>query len=535
MKPSNASHSPLFAALRRLMRTAAESEKPSSAPHDELLDMFDEKQHAESRSRAYSRRDFMALTAGAGVTALASASLLEAKNLVSTPKVVIVGGGVAGLNAAYTLKKNRIIAPVYDANTRVGGRMYTGQNICGQGLYAELGGEFIDTSHLEIRRLCREFGLTLRDRHIPAESRLKAAYFFDGQHHSERQVIEAFRPIARRMLVDINKLSDEITSRTVSPDDMRLDMMSMAAYLDSIGCTGWFRKLLDAAFISEYGLETDQLSSIAMLYLISADTSKGFEIFGESDERFKVAGGNERVTIELHKRVRAQIHLEHRLEAIRQNAGGDYTLTFDNGGTRSDVTADVVLLTLPFTMLREVDTSKLPLPEWKRNAIQNLSYGPCAKLFFGVNDRLWRKSGYSGEIFSDQGFQLAWDNSMFQPGKAGGVTMYFGGDEAIATGQGTPAEQIAKRLPAFDQAFPGAQALFNGTTNRFHWPSFRWTKMAYAAYSVGQFTNIAGLEFEPVGNIHFAGEHTSLDSQGYMEGGAETGKRAAQAVLRKLK
>jgi monoamine oxidase len=43
------------------------------------------------------------------------------------------------------------------------------------------------------------------------------------------------------------------------------------------------------------------------------------------------------------------------------------------------------------------------------------------------------------------------------------------------------------------------------------------------------------LEFEPVGNIHFAGEHTSLDSQGYMEGGAETGKRAAQAVLRKLK
>lgn len=526
MKPNTAAHTPLFATLRRLMRISAESEKSISPSHDELLDAYYETPRT-------SRRDFLTKTAGA--TALVATSAFHEVAAFARPKVVIVGAGVAGLNAAYKLKKAGVTADVYDANSRAGGRMFTGRDICADGLYAELGGEFIDTSHTEILALCREFGLPLRDRLIASERNLKPAYFFDGKHYTERQVIEAFKPIAKRMSEDIDKLSDEITSRTVSPDDMRLDMMSMSQYLDSIGCTGWFRKLLEVAYITEYGLEADELSSIAMLYLISTDTASGFEIFGESDERFKVFGGNERVVQELHKRVRNNVQLGHALEAIKQNASGDYTLTFNHEGTRKDVSANLVVLAIPFTTLRNVDMKQLPLPNWKQYAIQNLASGQCAKVFMGVKDRVWRKSRFSGEIFSDNAVQLAWDNSQFQAGTSGGVTLYSGGKRALEVGQGTPLEQVQQHLSDFDAAFVGAKDLFNGRANRMHWPSFQWTKMAYSAYSVGQFTNIAGLEFEPVGNIHFAGEHCSLDAQGYMEGGAETGKRVAQAVLAKLR
>jgi monoamine oxidase len=47
---------------------------------------------------------------------------------------------------------------------------------------------------------------------------------------------------------------------------------------------------------------------------------------------------------------------------------------------------------------------------------------------------------------------------------------------------------------------------------------------------VGQYTAFAGVEGEPEGNCHFCGEHTSIDSQGYLNGAVETGERAAAEV-----
>jgi monoamine oxidase len=54
---------------------------------------------------------------------------------------------------------------------------------------------------------------------------------------------------------------------------------------------------------------------------------------------------------------------------------------------------------------------------------------------------------------------------------------------------------------------------------------------SYSAYEVGQYTAFAGYEGVPQGRIHFAGEHTSYTFQGYMEGGAESGVRAANEII----
>src|SRR5262249_20425751 len=82
----------------------------------------------------------------------------------------------------------------------------------------------------------------------------------------------------------------------------------------------------------------------------------------------------------------------------------------------------------------------------------------------------------------------------------------------------------------WDTVFPGVMAASNGKVARMHWPTYPLTKASYSAYKVGQYTGIAGSEIERVGNLHFCGEHTSLDAQGYMEGGALTGAMAAQEV-----
>lgn len=535
MKKSSG-HTPLFSSLRRAMRLAIAANKKHTPPADEMLDLY----HEAQAKRLLSRREFVALGAGAatlGIVGCLPEPTNKPENTQKTTeiaKIAIVGAGIAGLHAAHVLQKAGVQSVVYEGSGRVGGRIFTGMDVAAPGLYAEMGGEFIDSGHEDMINLCSEFGLKLNDRLDPkGEGRLKNAYFFDGRHYTEQEVIKAFQPIAARMDEDINKLSEYFTYKEFSPDDQRLDKLSIAAYLDSIGVSGWFRKLLDVAWVTEFGRETQEQTALNLLWLISTDTTEGFSIFGESDEQFKIDGGSEQLTRALYKKLQAQIKISHKLEAIRPGKNGGYILSFATGGSTKDVEAEMALITIPFTLLREVDL-QIPLPEVKKKAIQELGYGTNAKLYVGFKDRVWHSKNYSGEAFTDEGFQLSWDNSAFQPGPSGGLTLFSGGKTGVTVGNGPPESHINTFMAGVDKAFPGASAARNGQTARFHWPTYEWAKTSYACYLPGQYTTIAGAEFEPVGNLYFAGEHTSLDYQGYMNGGAETGRRAAEGILEKL-
>jgi monoamine oxidase len=219
--------------------------------------------------------------------------------------------------------------------------------------------------------------------------------------------------------------------------------------------------------------------------------------------------------------------------ALGQEADGRYRLTFEQGGATREVRAERAVLTLPFTMLREVELD-LPLPAVKRKAIAELGYGTNAKLMVGFSERIWRtRGGSNGSVLSDLPFQLSWESTRLQPGQGGIVVGYAGGRRGLELGRGTAAEQAASFAQEFERVFPGAAALRTGEA-RFHWPSFPWAKGSYACYRPGQWTSIAGAEGERVGHLHFAGEHTSADFQGYMEGGAESGARAAREILEDL-
>src|SRR5690606_33323639 len=103
---------------------------------------------------------------------------------------------------------------------------------------------------------------------------------------------------------------------------------------------------------------------------------------------------------------------------------------------------------------------------------------------------------------------------------------YLGGTAGAAANEGTP-ESLAERvLPLLDEVFPGTEDAYNGNVLRMHWPSVPTALGSYACYAPGQWAYY-GVEGEREGRLHFCGEHTSLDFQGYMEGAAETGLRAA--------
>jgi len=524
--------SPLFHSLRRMFRIAALAarNKPGVAPVDELLDM------------AYSRRRFIRDSAVA-TAALAGGVLLDGCGQSGTKtapsaatRIAIVGAGAAGLNTAYKLQKVGLNATIFEGSDRIGGRMFTARDLLSDGLTTELGGEFIDSTHEEILALMTEFGLEKLDTLAPEVSSLKKeTYFFNGRHYTQAQAAKEFVPIAKRILEDYDALGDVVDYKEEGGGKV-LDQMPMAQYFDKIGAKGWIRELFEVAYVTEYGLETAEQSALNFVFLIGTgdlEDTESMELLGESDERYKVRGGNDRIVQELAKRVEKQIRRQHRLEAIKSKGEG-FTLTFQGPNkTAVQEDADIVVLAVPFTMLREVDI-QVELPPLKKTAIQQLGYGTNAKVLVGFKSRPWQKLGYSGATYSDEMFQLAWDNSFLQQGTAGGLTLYSGGRLGIEAGMGA-AEEAAKRLmPGIEKAYRGTSKEANGKVTRFHWPTYAWTKGSYSCYKPGQWTTIAGSEGLPVGNLYFAGEHCSYDFQGYMNGAAQSGLETAKALMARL-
>jgi monoamine oxidase len=312
-----------------------------------------------------------------------------------------------------------------------------------------------------------------------------------------------------------------------------LDNISVAEYLDRIGASGWVRTFIEVSFKTNVGLAIDQQTALTLLDSVNPDGS--LYVFDDNYGRYKIVEGCQEVIRGLADGLdEGQVKLGHRLEAVKSSGDG-FTLTFeDPNGAAADVDADFVIMTVPFTMLRDIEM-RMEMPDMKRKAIDELGYGMNSKLLLGVNKRVWRKQGYYGAVYTDEPFQESWDNSQREgyEGDIGGLTLYSGGQDAVDVGEGTAEEQVEHLMPGLERAFPGVSAAYNGNVERFHWPSYPYAMCGYPGYKVGQWTTIAGWEGEPVGNMFFAGDHCTED-QGLINGAAESGRRAAEALAARL-
>jgi monoamine oxidase len=514
---------PLFALLQRAARIARASVK-SPMPTDEAIG------HAHQRKLDLARRRFlqeagavgaMGLLAGCGVTP----SIRSDK----TDEVAIVGAGIAGLTAAYRLRQAGIRVRVFEAQNRIGGRMFSLRKHFADGQVIELGGELIDSNHTRIRAMAAELGLPLDD--LRGGDSAQEVWFHGGRRYSEAQIIDAFAPIAAAIERDVGLLSEGDITYATPQGAQELDALSVSDWLDRAGANGWLRKLIDVAYTTEMGLECGEQSALNLLTFIGTDKQK-FEIFGESDERYHVRGGNDLIPARLADKLADAIELGSVLEALRRDADGKYTLSLRRGNASRDVRATQVLIAIPFSTLRQVRL-ELPLPGVKQRAIAQLRYGTNAKLMIGFNQRIWRtQHGASGSVYSDLPFQTTWETSREQSGRAGVLTNFTGGQHGLDIGKATPREQADLAAQQLEAIFPGLSATRAGASEaRMHWPSHPWTQGSYACFAPGQWTGLRGAMGEPVEHLYFAGEHCALDTQGFMEGGCESGETAAQQII----
>src|SRR5690348_17286693 len=97
-----------------------------------------------------------------------------------TPRIAIVGAGIAGLKAALTLQDAGVACDIYEAADRVGGRIHSDTTTWADGLVSEWCGEFIDADHTAMRELIARFGLETRELDRGAVGRSQPLFYFDG-------------------------------------------------------------------------------------------------------------------------------------------------------------------------------------------------------------------------------------------------------------------------------------------------------------------------------------------------------------------
>ena len=457
------------------------------------------------------------------------------------PRIVVVGAGLAGLTCAYRLRQAGLAAQVYEAHpTRVGGRCWTIRSFA-DGQLAEHGGELIDQGHNQIRNLAQELGLDL-DNLLSAQPNGTEDFFhFDGEDYSFAQATDDLKRIWQKVHKDVSAAGYPTLWNSFTQRGFELDHLSIIDWLnESIpfgGAASKLGQLLDVAYNIEYGAESSVQSSLNLLYLLGFSGQGQLRIFGPSNEKYHVRGGNDQIPQRLAQRLPGQIEVGTVLTAIRLNAGGTYTLTFARDAGTLTVTADHVVLALPFSLLRSVNYAKAGFEPRKVTAIKELAMGTNSKLHLQFRDRYWYTLGSNGNTFADTGYQNTWEVTRAQPGAKGILVDYTGGNVGASFGSGTPVSRAQQFMTQMQPLFPGTNvdSHWTGRATVDFWTGYQWTKGSYSYWKVGQYTKFSGMEKVRQGNCHFCGEHTSQDFQGYLNGAVETGERAANEILADLK
>ncbi|MEB3211562.1 MAG: FAD-dependent oxidoreductase [Leptolyngbyaceae bacterium] len=535
------SRSKLMNVLRRAYWMSKMSQG-SGIPADEVVEMV---AAGKRRFPRYSRRRLLQGGGFLAGTAIALGLHHHLKPAIaqssSLSPVLVVGAGLGGLTVAYRLRQAGVPVDIIEARSNVGGRVRTAHlalnvldsALTGESLSAEMGGEKINSDHAYIQGLAAEFGLDLVDLHAAQSDLTEETFFFEGRKISTLQLVQEFEPIAKQVTVDLEAIENFESYDRVDPPTVALDNVSIAEYLDRIPCSETIRKIINVAYTTEYGLDTDEQSCLNMLWYIGTEPGE-FSVFGASDERYHIRGGNDQLPRLMAESLDGAILTGTVLEALREQSDGRYQVTMRTNANTVERTYDRVVLALPFSALRDV-VMDVDCPPAKQLAIASLANATNAKLITAYGDRPWANQyGSTASLFTDAGFQNTWEasQSTYSQGRASLITNYTGGGHGLKLEHMTSREAAREFVAQFNQIFPGVATVHYDRPARVtSWNQDPFSKGSYSCYRVGDWTRFYNAAAERVGNLFFVGEHCSWEYAGYMEGACETGELAALEIL----
>lgn len=467
------------------------------------------------------------------ITALPVASLLAKP--ISTD-VLILGAGLAGLNAALNLEDSGFSVRVIEGSNRVGGRLFTAPESEVPG-HPELGGSGIGANYARIKYVANRFGVGLENARPRTEPRKgEVMYHVRGagilkddwpEHRLNPFVQEKNRKLSltssQFMIYGDNPLplgdleawqSGKYGSHDISVHD----------YMVQKGYAPQAIKLAAGTNMS-YGTSSHDLS--VLMGFQSSNLVKSIYSKEDLSKPAQAAvGGNQRIPEAMADGLKSEVLLGQHIRAIRSHSSGVEVTCADGAVHR----ARYCICSLPFSALKHIHID--PFLQGKQaQAINHLAYTPVFQVHFVPTREFWQQDRLPPSMWTDQspGRFMALKNDPVNPDRITSYISFVNGKMALYLDRLDPQVAVQTILRDLARMRPATSGALK-PVKVWSWNRNPFAGGAYAYWKPGQITQFSKQMRDPWGRIHFAGEHTAVMNRG-MEGAMESGERASFEVM----
>lgn len=406
---------------------------------------------------------------------------------------------------------------VIDARDRVGGRVWTIHEGFTDRQHAEAGGDMIDVEQKEIRGLASSLDLKL--------TRILRGGFGYARPDAagrprlmNRNTVRGWDRLASELEPWIRryKLAEQRWDSPIAADIAR---RSVAQWLDDVRADEELRATttgLRGFFLAD----PEELSLIALVDQFSNSDEPG------PSEMYRIVGGNDRLPVALAAKLGGRVRVASELVAVSVR-GQHVHATVKHQRTAATMTADYLVFAIPASLLRRVPI--LPaLPAAQHQAIASVAYGRATKTLLQFDRRFWRVAGKPRAFGSPLPFGALWEGNEDQSAKPGILALLAGGSASDATQAAVASDGIEKFAASL--AWLGSDTAKLIGARQIVWEADPLSRGGYAFFGPAFDPLLREWLARPAGRLFFAGEHTSVRWQGYMNGAVESGRRAALEV-----